>query len=59
MFPGWLTHEVAQNMCDLKGEDGWRMSVSFNFKQTWKKGQYHKPAKGHDGGGNIFLSDIK
>ena len=59
MFPGWLTHEVAQNMCDLKGEDGWRMSVSFNFKQRWKPGQYKQPAKGHDGGGNIFLSDIK
>ena len=37
MFPGWLTHEVAQNMCDLKGEDGWRVSVSFNFAQRWKK----------------------
>ena len=59
MFPGWLTHEVAQNMCDLKGEDGWRVSVSFNFKQRWKKGQYKPPAKGHDSGGIIDINSLK
>lgn len=59
MFPGWLTHEVAQNMCDLKGEDGWRVSVSFNFKQRWKPGKYVPPAKGHDNGGIIDINSIK
>jgi uncharacterized protein (TIGR02466 family) len=59
MFPGWLTHEVAQNMCDLKGEDGWRVSVSFNFKQRWKQGKYKPPVKGHDSGGIIDINSIK
>lgn len=59
MFPGWLTHEVAQNMSDLKGEDGWRVSVSFNFKQRWKQGKYQAPAGGHDSGGAITLDSIK
>ena len=36
MFPSWLAHEVSQNMSDLKGEKGWRVSISFNFKQRWK-----------------------
>lgn len=59
MFPGWLVHEVAQNMCDLKGEDGWRVSVSFNFKQRWKQGQYKPPVKGHDSGGIIDINSLK
>jgi len=59
MFPAWLTHEVAQNMCDLKGEDGWRVSVSFNFKQRWKKGKVAKPPKGHDNGGIIDKNSLK
>ena len=59
MFPGWLTHEVAQNMCDLKGEDGWRVSVSFNFKQRWKQGKYKPPRKGHDSGGIIDINSLK
>ena len=59
MFPGWLTHEVAQNMCNLKGEDGWRVSVSFNFKQRWKQGKYKPPAKGHDNGGIIDINSLK
>ena len=59
MFPGWLTHEVAQNMSDLKGEDGWRVSVSFNFAQRWKKDKYEPPKGGHNGGGKISVSDLK
>lgn len=59
MFPGWLTHEVAPNMCDLKGEKGWRVSVSFNFKQRWKQGKYTPPPKGHDNGGNITKDGLK
>ena len=43
MFPNWLVHEVTQNMSDLKGENGWRVSVSFNFKQRWKLNKYVKP----------------
>jgi len=42
MFPGWLSHEVEQNMTDVLGEDGWRVSVSFNFKQKWKQNAKNK-----------------
>ena len=59
MFPGWLTHEVAQNMSDLKGEDSWRVSVSFNFKQRWKQGKYTPSGKGHDSGGYIDINSLK
>lgn len=59
MFPGWLSHEVAQNMCDLKGENGWRVSVSFNFKQRWKPGKYKPPSGGHDSGGIIDKNSLK
>ena len=59
MFPGWLTHEVAQNMCDLKGEKGWRVSVSFNFKQRWKPGQYVARGDGHDNKGVIDFNGLK
>lgn len=59
MFPGWLTHEVAQNMCDLKGENGWRVSVSFNFKQRWKKGKWTPPKGGHDSKGDIDKNSLK
>jgi uncharacterized protein (TIGR02466 family) len=59
MFPGWLTHEVAQNMSNLKGEKGWRVSVSFNFKQRWKQGKWEAPPKGHDNGGNITKDGLK
>jgi uncharacterized protein (TIGR02466 family) len=59
MFPGWLTHEVAQNMCDLKGEKGWRVSVSFNFKQRWKQGKWRPEPGGHNSGGNISKDSLK
>ncbi len=59
MFPGWLTHEVAQNMCDLKGEKGWRVSVSFNFKQKWKQGKFRPEPGGHNSGGNITKDSLK
>jgi len=59
MFPGWLTHEVAQNMCDLKGENGWRVSVSFNFKQRWKQGKFRPEPGGHNSGGNITKDSLK
>ena len=58
MFPGWLTHEVAQNMCNLKGEKGWRVSVSFNFRQRWKRGMYVAKNDGHDSKGAIDSSSI-
>jgi uncharacterized protein (TIGR02466 family) len=59
MFPGWLSHEVQQNMTDIDGEDGWRVSVSFNFKQKWKQGV--KPVKNrvYDGGGDIDINSLK
>ena len=58
MFPGWLTHEVAQNMCNLKGEKGGRVSVSFNFRQRWKRGMYVAKNDGHDSKGAIDSSSI-
>ena len=59
MFPGWLTHEVAQNLSDLKGEKGWRVSVSFNFKQRYKRGMFVAPSGGHDSKGEINFDSIK
>jgi len=59
MFPGWLTHEVAQNMCNLKGSKGWRVSVSFNFKQRWMPGKYKPLTGGHDSGGIIDKNSLK
>jgi len=59
MFPGWLTHEVDHNMSDLKGEKGWRVSVSFNFKQRWKKGMYVAKNDGHDSKGDVGFNSIK
>jgi len=59
MFPGWLVHEVAPNMSDLTGEKGWRVSVSFNFKQRWKQGKYKPPLHGHDSGGIIDKNSLK
>jgi len=48
MFPGWLTHEVEMNLSDLKGSKGWRMSISFNFKQiNDPKKVQPAPIKGH------------
>ena len=34
MFPAWLTHGVEMNESKEKGEEGWRVSVSFNFIQV-------------------------
>ncbi len=59
MFPGWLVHEVAPNMSNLKGEKGWRVSVSFNFKQRWKQGMYVRTNDGHDSKGDINFNSIK
>ena len=59
MFPGWLVHEVAPNMSNIKGEKGWRVSVSFNFKQRWKQGMYVRTNDGHDSKGDINFNSIK
>ena len=59
MFPGWLVHEVAPNMSNIKGEKGWRVSVSFNFKQRWKQGMYVRTNDGHDSKGDIDFNSIK
>ena len=34
MFPAWLPHGVEMNESKEKGEEGWRVSVSFNFIQV-------------------------
>ena len=32
-FPSYMTHEVETNLSNLEGQDGWRISISFNFIQ--------------------------
>jgi len=59
MFPGWLTHEVEPNLSDIKGQNGWRISISFNFKQRWLPDKYKPQSGGHDSRGILSLSDIK
>ena len=59
MFPGWLVHEVAPNMSNLKGEKHWRISVSFNFKQRWKPEMWKPRGGGHDSGGEMRLNQLK
>ena len=60
MFPGWLAHEVDQNMSNLKGEKGWRVSVSFNFKQRWQQGKFKELDKGgYASKGVVTLDQIK
>ena len=59
MFPGWLVHEVAPNMSNLKGERGWRCSISFNFKQRWIPGKYIARNDGHDSKGDVSIRNIK
>ena len=46
-------------MSDLKGEKGWRVSVSFNFKQRWELGQYVIKNDGHNSKGDIDFNSIK
>ncbi len=33
LFPSWLGHEVEQNLTDVEGSDGYRISISFNTIQ--------------------------
>jgi len=33
IFPSWIGHQVGQNLTDVEGEDGYRISISFNVKQ--------------------------
>jgi len=54
MFPGWLLHEVEMNQSDLKGEDGHRVSVSFNFKQAMDKTKVQRNRKGHTANAKTF-----
>ena len=34
LFPSWIGHQVEQNLTDLEGQDGYRISISFNVKQV-------------------------
>ena len=36
IFPSWLGHEVKQNLTDVEGQDGYRISISFNSIQKEK-----------------------
>ena len=33
VFPSWIGHQVGQNLADVEGEDGYRISISFNITQ--------------------------
>ena len=37
LFPSWLGHEVQQNLTDVEGENGNRISISFNTIQKIKE----------------------
>lgn len=34
LFPAWLQHEVQPNLSELEGEEGERISISFNIHQS-------------------------
>ena len=36
-FPSWLGHEVEQNLTDVEGQEGYRISISFNSLQIKEK----------------------
>ena len=36
LFPSHLGHEVEQNLTDVEGQDGYRISISFNSEQKEK-----------------------
>ena len=36
-FPSWFGHEVEQNLTDVEGQDGYRISISFNSIQIKKE----------------------
>ena len=36
-FPSCIGHEVEQNLTDVEGQDGYRISISFNSTQIQKK----------------------
>ena len=36
-FPSYIGHEVEQNLTDVEGQDGYRISISFNSLQIKKE----------------------
>ena len=34
LFPSWMGHQVEQNLTDIEGQDGYRISISFNVLQV-------------------------
>ena len=36
LFPSWIGHQVEQNLTNVEGEDGYRISISFNINQVIK-----------------------
>jgi len=36
LFPGTVGHDVDQNRTDIEGDDGYRISISFNTIQAHK-----------------------
>ena len=39
LFPAWLLHEVEPNLCELPGDAGNRISISFNLRQRARAAQ--------------------
>ena len=37
LFPSHVGHEVPQNLTDIEGQDGYRISISFNSTQIQKE----------------------
>ena len=36
LFPSWIGHQVEQNLTDVEGQEGYRISISFNIRQKEK-----------------------
>ena len=54
MFPSWMMHEVQPNLTDVKGDDGFRISVSANiFFRMKNSGE--KIKEGHDNKGMLTM----
>ena len=54
VFPAWLVHAVQPNLSDLKGEQGERISVSFNFHQRRRGLEHRNPNRKE-----VVLEDLK
>jgi uncharacterized protein (TIGR02466 family) len=54
VFPAWLVHAVQPNLSDAEGEQGERISVSFNFYQRRRGIEHRNPNRKE-----VVLEDLK